>query len=95
MLRPGVAMASAIGPLILLLHEWFLAGNAEIMELTKQRLEAMVRGGEVLLSSPCSTEIISNRCTRRLWQDRRSGHMDGLQDASRVRFWDRMSGCQR
>jgi lipopolysaccharide transport system ATP-binding protein len=49
--RLGFAMATAIRPQILLMDEWFLAGDAEFVEKAKARLEDMVRGAEILVLS--------------------------------------------
>ena len=44
MVRLGFALATAIRPQVLLMDEWFLAGDAAFMEKARERLESMVRG---------------------------------------------------
>jgi len=75
--RLGFALATAIKPQILLMDEWFLAGDAVFLEKARHRLEAMVRGAEILVLSSHQTEIISNWCTRVLWMDQGQIRADG------------------
>ena len=49
--RLGFALATAIRPQVLLMDEWFLAGDAEFMERARVRLEDMVRGADILVLS--------------------------------------------
>ena len=51
LVRLGFALATAIRPQILLMDEWFLAGDAAFMERARGRLEDMVRGAEILVLS--------------------------------------------
>ena len=51
MVRLAFALATAIRPQILLMDEWFLAGDAEFLERAQARLESMVRGAEILVLS--------------------------------------------
>jgi lipopolysaccharide transport system ATP-binding protein len=75
--RLGFALATAIKPQILLMDEWFLAGDAVFMEKAKLRLEAMVRGAEILVLSSHQTDIIRNWCTRVLWLEQGQVRADG------------------
>jgi len=79
--RLGFALATAIKPQILLMDEWFLAGDVGFLEKARHRLEAMVRGADILVLSSHSTEIVRNWCSRVLWLDQ--GHVvaDGPADA--------------
>ena len=47
----GFALATAVRPQILLMDEWFLAGDSEFLEKARARLEDMVRGAEILVLS--------------------------------------------
>ena len=47
MVRLSFALATAIRPQILLMDEWFLAGDAEFLEKAQARLESVVRGAPV------------------------------------------------
>ena len=68
--RLGFALATAIRPQILLMDEWFLAGDAAFMEKARHRLEEMVRGAEIMVLSTHQTEIIQTWCTRVLWLEK-------------------------
>nr|WP_294526144.1 ABC transporter ATP-binding protein [uncultured Rhodopila sp.] len=75
--RLGFALATAIKPQILLMDEWFLAGDAVFLEKAKHRLEAMVRGADILVLSSHQAEIIRDWCTRVLWLDQGQVRADG------------------
>jgi lipopolysaccharide transport system ATP-binding protein len=77
LVRLGFAMATAIRPQILLMDEWFLAGDAEFLERAKQRLEDMVRGAEILVLSTHQTFVVQEWCTRVLWLDQGRIREDG------------------
>ena len=62
--RLGFALATAIKPEVLLMDEWFLAGDAAFMDKATARLEAMVRQAEILVLSSHSAPIILNWSTR-------------------------------
>jgi lipopolysaccharide transport system ATP-binding protein len=69
LVRLGFALATAIRPQVLLMDEWFLAGDAAFMEKARARLEDMVRGAEILVLSSHMTTVIGDWCTRVLWMD--------------------------
>ncbi len=69
LVRLGFALATAIRPQVLLMDEWFLAGDAAFMDKARTRLEDMVRGAEILVLSSHMTKIIGSWCTRVLWMD--------------------------
>ncbi len=71
--RLGFALATAIRPQILLMDEWFLAGDAAFMERARVRLETMVRNADILVLSTHQNAIIREWCTRVLWLDQ--GHV--------------------
>jgi lipopolysaccharide transport system ATP-binding protein len=75
--RLGFALATAIKPQILLMDEWFLAGDAVFMDKARHRLEEMVRGADVLVLSSHQTAIIRSWCTRVLWLDQGQVVADG------------------
>ena len=75
--RLGFAMATAIHPQVLLMDEWFLAGDAAFMTKAKARLEDMVRGAEILVLSSHNDDIIRAWSTRVIWMDQGRVHMDG------------------
>ena len=75
--RLGFALATAIKPQILLMDEWFLAGDAAFMDKARHRLEEMVRGADILVLSSHQTDIIRSWCTRALWLDQGQVVADG------------------
>jgi lipopolysaccharide transport system ATP-binding protein len=75
--RLGFALATAIRPQILLMDEWFLAGDAAFMAKARERLEEMVRGAEILVLSTHSIEIVRSWCTRVLWLEQGRIRSDG------------------
>jgi lipopolysaccharide transport system ATP-binding protein len=75
--RLGFALATAIKPQILLMDEWFLAGDAVFLEKARHRLEEMVRGADILVLSSHQAEIIRNWCSRVLWLDQGQIVADG------------------
>jgi lipopolysaccharide transport system ATP-binding protein len=75
--RLGFALATAIRPQILLMDEWFLAGDAEFMQKARTRLEDMVRGAEILVLSTHQEEVVLSWCSRVLWLDQGRVRDDG------------------
>jgi lipopolysaccharide transport system ATP-binding protein len=76
-IRLGFALATAIRPQVLLMDEWFLAGDANFMERARARLEDMVRGAEILVLSTHNTEALLDWCTRVIWMEQGRIQMDG------------------
>jgi lipopolysaccharide transport system ATP-binding protein len=68
--RLGFALATAIRPRILLMDEWFLAGDAAFMEKARQRLEDMVRAADILVLSTHADQVVREWCTRVIWLDK-------------------------
>jgi lipopolysaccharide transport system ATP-binding protein len=79
-LRLGFALATAVRPQILLMDEWFLAGDADFMEKARTRLEEMVRGADILVLSSHQDAIIRDWCTRVLWMEQGRVRADGSPD---------------
>ncbi len=75
--RLGFALATAIRPQILLMDEWFLAGDANFMEKARHRLEELVRGADILVLSTHSLEIVRTWCTRVIWLEQGIIRADG------------------
>jgi lipopolysaccharide transport system ATP-binding protein len=78
--RLGFALATAIKPQILLMDEWFLAGDAVFLEKARHRLEEMVRGAEILVLSSHQTETVRSWCSRVVWLDQGQVVADGPAD---------------
>ncbi len=76
-LRLGFALATAIKPQILLMDEWFLAGDADFLVRARDRLEDMVRGAEILVLSSHQNSVVMEWCSRVLWMKDGRIHADG------------------
>lgn len=68
-LRLAFAMATAISPEILLMDEWFLAGDANFMAKAEDRLTRLVTGADILIIATHSMEIVRKWCTRAIKLD--------------------------
>lgn len=75
--RLGFALATAIRPQVLLMDEWFLAGDATFMEKARLRLEDLVRGAEILVLSTHAQNVVAEWCTRVIWLDQGRVRADG------------------
>ncbi len=75
--RLGFALATCIRPDVLLMDEWFLAGDANFMAKARVRLEHVVRGAEILVLSSHQTAAVLEWCTRVIWMDHGRIVMDG------------------
>ena len=80
MVRLGFALATAIRPDVLLMDEWFLAGDANFIAKARARLEDVVRGAEILVLSSHDAPIMQQWCTRVLWLQQGRILMDGPPD---------------
>ena len=76
-IRLAFAMATAIKPQILLMDEWFLAGDAAFMDKARARLETLVRRAEILVLSSHLENIVTEWATRVIWLDRGRIREDG------------------
>jgi lipopolysaccharide transport system ATP-binding protein len=75
--RLGFALATAIRPRILLMDEWFLAGDAAFLEKARQRMEGMVRAADILVLSTHNVTIVQEWCTRAIWLEQGRIRADG------------------
>jgi lipopolysaccharide transport system ATP-binding protein len=75
--RLGFGLATAIRPQVLLMDEWFQAGDAVFMEKARRRLEDLVRGAEILVLSSHMEDVVMHWCSRVIWLDRGSIRADG------------------
>jgi lipopolysaccharide transport system ATP-binding protein len=76
-IRLAFAMATAIKPQILLMDEWFLAGDAAFMDKARARLETLVRKAEILVLSSHLEHIVTEWATRVIWLDHGRVREDG------------------
>ena len=77
MVRLGFALATAIHPQVLLMDEWFLAGDSAFMRKARARLANMVRGAEILAISSHEVTVLQAWCTRVIWLDHGRVRADG------------------
>ncbi len=64
--RLAFAMATSMTPDILLMDEWFLAGDADFMARAEERLAKLVTDAEILLIATHDMTIVRKWCTRAL-----------------------------
>jgi lipopolysaccharide transport system ATP-binding protein len=76
-IRLGFALATSIRPEVLLMDEWFLAGDASFIAKARARLESVVRGAEILVLSSHLPAAVLEWCTRVIWMDHGRVRMDG------------------
>lgn len=62
--RLAFAMATAMTPDILLMDEWFLAGDAEFMTRAEERLSRLVVGADILMIATHDMGVVRKWCTR-------------------------------
>ncbi|WP_424811505.1 ABC transporter ATP-binding protein [Roseococcus sp. YIM B11640] len=63
-IRLAFALATAMQPEILLMDEWFSAGDAEFMQRAENRLAELVRGAEILVIATHDMPTARQWCTR-------------------------------
>ena len=77
LVRLGFGLATAVRPQVLLMDEWFLAGDANFLDKARDRLESLVRGAEILVLSTHAPGVIMDWCTRVIWMDQGRIRADG------------------
>lgn len=75
--RLGFGLATAIRPQVLLMDEWFMAGDAKFLAKAKARMEGIVRGAEILVLSSHMSPAILDWCTRVIWMEQGRVREDG------------------
>lgn len=78
--RLSFGLATAIMPQILIMDEWFMAGDASFMQRAEQRIAGLVEGAEILVVSSHMPEVVAKWCTRLLWMEQGRVVMDGPTD---------------
>lgn len=81
-IRLGFALATAIRPQVLLMDEWFLAGDVGFMAKARGRIETMVRGAEILILSSHQIDTVAAWCNKVIWLE--SGRIRAAGDALTV-----------
>ncbi|KXV39043.1 ABC transporter ATP-binding protein [Gluconobacter japonicus] len=78
--RLAFGLATAVKPQILLMDEWFLAGDGAFMNKAQERLEAMVQHADILVISTHQPDVMRKWCTRVIWLEDGRIRMDGTPD---------------
>ncbi|MBR0558448.1 ABC transporter ATP-binding protein [Neokomagataea anthophila] len=76
-IRLAFGMATAVAPQILLMDEWFLAGDGAFLKKAEARLLRMIERVEILLVSSHQPEILARWCNRIIWMDEGKVRADG------------------
>jgi lipopolysaccharide transport system ATP-binding protein len=79
--RLAFAVATLMEPEILLMDEWFLAGDADFMQRARTRLEQLVRKAEILVLATHDVNIVREWCTRAIRLEGGRVVMDGTIEA--------------
>lgn len=91
-IRLGFALATACNPQVLLMDEWFMAGDARFMAKAEQRMQNMVEGAEILVLSSHMAEVVVKWCTRVIWMDHGRIRDDGPAGEVMERYLGAQSG---
>ncbi|GBR72006.1 ABC transporter ATP-binding protein [Gluconobacter kanchanaburiensis] len=78
--RLGFALATVPRPRILLMDEWFMAGDQKFQDKAKARLEGMVDAAEILVVTSHALTVLREWCTRIIWMESGEIRMDGPTD---------------
>jgi lipopolysaccharide transport system ATP-binding protein len=79
-IRLGFGLATAIAPQVLLMDEWFMAGDSAFQDKAHARLESVVRGAEILVLTSHQVSVLRTWCTRVLWLESGRVRADGAAD---------------
>ncbi|WP_408869440.1 ABC transporter ATP-binding protein [Candidatus Kirkpatrickella diaphorinae] len=75
--RLGFALATAPRPDILLMDEWFMAGDQGFHERAEQRLHSLVDHADILVLTSHELHVLRKWCTRIIWLEHGRMRMDG------------------
>ncbi|GAJ30158.1 ABC transporter ATP-binding protein [Acidomonas methanolica] len=75
--RLAFGVATAITPDVLLMDEWFMAGDASFMAKARERLESLFKRAEILIVSTHQPDVLLRWCTRVLWLENGRIRMQG------------------
>jgi NitT/TauT family transport system ATP-binding protein len=62
--RAAIARTLAVDPDILLMDEWFSAGDADFMAKAQTRLEQLVKASEILVIATHDMDVVKRWCNR-------------------------------
>ncbi len=91
-IRLGFGLATAIAPQVLLMDEWFMAGDSAFQDKARARLEGMVRGAEILVLTSHQISVLKNWCTRVLWLEAGRVRADGPADEVIAQYMQAVAG---
>lgn len=86
--RLGFGLATAPRPEILLMDEWFMAGDQHFQEKARKRLEEMVAAADIMVLTSHALPIMREWCTRILWLDGGRIRMDGPTESVLAAYQD-------
>ncbi|MFT8309075.1 MAG: ABC transporter ATP-binding protein [Acetobacter malorum] len=75
--RLGFGLATAITPQILLMDEWFMAGDFHFRERAEKRLSSVVNNTDILVITSHALDVLEEWCTRLIWMEGGQIRMDG------------------
>ncbi|MCX2562012.1 ABC transporter ATP-binding protein [Acetobacter farinalis] len=75
--RLSFGLATAIKPDILLMDEWFMAGDASFRNRARARLETLVSQADILVLSSHMADVMVDWCNRLIWLEDGRIRMDG------------------
>ncbi|MBY0336722.1 MAG: ABC transporter ATP-binding protein [Acetobacteraceae bacterium] len=76
-LRLAFALMTASSPNIILMDEWFLAGDTAFMEKAEARLTALVGGADIVVLASHDMAVIRRWCDRAIWLEAGRIRADG------------------
>lgn len=76
-IRLGFALATVPRSRILLMDEWFMAGDQKFQDKARARLEDMVDAAEILVVTSHALTVLRQWCTRIIWMESGEVRMDG------------------
>ncbi|GBQ09886.1 ABC transporter ATP-binding protein [Swaminathania salitolerans] len=80
-IRVGFGLATAPRPEILLMDEWFMAGDHHFQDKARERLTRLIEHVRILVMTSHSLPILRSWCTRIVWMKSGRIHQDGPADA--------------
>jgi lipopolysaccharide transport system ATP-binding protein len=78
--RLSFAMATVMDPEVLLMDEWFMAGDADFLDRARAKLEGLVTKAEILVLATHDMSIVREWCTRAIRLDAGRIVADGTVD---------------
>ena len=79
--RLGFGLATAIAPQVLLMDEWFMAGDTAFQARAQSRLEGVVRQADILVLTTHTMPVLRAWTTRVIWLDQGRIRADGAPGA--------------